>query len=283
MRILKIDQFKCLIFALGLKSSKHTDIRVRLFKILNKVSETTNLDKLVDETRIMDLKSDNIMIEYQTKSIGSVNEKEHKCTKCQLEDNYCSSSKTIRTKSTQNDNKDKFQGKSKFRKHSTVTINNTIRLQIDTASDISIISFETWETIGTPDAYATKDSASDVNTNNINLLAMFECDVTINDVTKRVSCYITDIDQLNIMGIDFIQAFDLWDKPISTWCRQIKFDDEIARLKENYQPVFDNSTLGLIRNAARLEIEAGLQRLENANIISLVDTSKYAAPIVVSN
>lgn len=33
---------------------------------------------------------------------------------------------------------------------------------------------------------------------------------------------------------------------------------------------------------AKIEIEAKLQRLENANIISPVDTSKYATQIVVS-
>ncbi|XP_037816409.1 uncharacterized protein K02A2.6-like [Lucilia sericata] len=159
MTDLKIDQFKCLIFVLGLKSSKDTDIRVRLLKILDEFSETTNLDKLVDETqRIMDLKSDNIMIEHQPKSICFANKKEnnnnshklpktpcwlcgdlhfvkfcpyvkHKCTKCQQighKDNYCSSSKPIKTKSTQNYYKDKFQRKSKFRTNAAFT---TMKLQ----------------------------------------------------------------------------------------------------------------------------------------------------------
>ena len=36
----KIDQFKCLIFVLGLKSGKDADIRVRLLKILDEFSNT---------------------------------------------------------------------------------------------------------------------------------------------------------------------------------------------------------------------------------------------------
>lgn len=79
MTDLRIDQFKCLIFVLGLKSCRDTDIRVRLLKMLDKFSETTNLDKLVDETqRIMVLKSDNTMIEHQPKTVCSVNKMESK-------------------------------------------------------------------------------------------------------------------------------------------------------------------------------------------------------------
>lgn len=75
-----------------------------------------------------------------------------------------------------------------------------------------------------------------------------------------------------------IQSFGLWDKHITTWCRQISFDEDVAKLKETYQPVFDNSSPGLctknkvhiqlLPDAAILEIEAELQRLENARIIS---------------
>ena len=117
-----------------------------------------------------------------------------------------------------------------LRKYATVTINNnTIRLQIDTASDISIISVGTWESIGKTEAYTTKDSAGDDNNNKINLLVMFVCDVTMNNIKH---CYIIDIDQLNIMGIDWIQTFNLWDKPTANWCNPIKFDDVIDKLKE---------------------------------------------------
>ena len=88
-----------------------------------------------------------------------------------------------------------------LRKYTNVTINNTIRLQIDTASDITAISVGTWESIDKPEAYTTKNSANDANTNKINLLTMFQCDVIMNNVTKKVNCYITDIDHLNFRSL----------------------------------------------------------------------------------
>ncbi|XP_058975615.1 uncharacterized protein K02A2.6-like [Musca domestica] len=359
MKELKIDQFKCLIFVLGLKSEKDNDIRLRLLKVLDDENTTMNLDQLVDETqRILDLKSDNILIEHQSKIVCSLNKhakdfkkhktpnspcwycgdlhyvkfcpfQKHKCTTCNQvghKNNFCNIAKTgknFKSSSENNQNEFKkysnsrksFKTKAVFkthninfrdlRKYTTVLINNNpVKLQIDTASDISIVSINTWKAIGKPEAYETFDNASDANANSIKLLAEFQCDVTIDKTSKTLKCYITDIEKLNIMGIDWIQAFNLWQKPITSWCHQINFVDEIAELKTNYQSVFDNSTPGLCKTkvniqllpntkeifvpkrpvpfAARMEIETELLRLENAGIITPVDSSRYAAPIVVS-
>ncbi|XP_059217666.1 uncharacterized protein K02A2.6-like [Stomoxys calcitrans] len=354
MNELQINQFKCLIFVLGLKSSRDNDIRIRLLKMLDEENDSMNLDKLVDATqRILDLKADNTLIEHQPKVICAVKKpkadpnhadrkpktpcwfcgdlhyvkycpyRDHKCTRCHQrghKEDYCKSLNTshnnnkhskyakktknsFRTKAVFTTKQLSFQ---KLRKYVNANFNNKpVKLQVDTASDISIISKSTWEQIGEPEAHTTTDSASDANTNSIKLLAKFNVDVTINNTTKSLQCYITDVDQLNIMGIDWIQAFGLWDKPISTWCRQISFDDEVAVLKSNYPVVFDNSTLGLctktkvkiqllpnareifvskrpVPYAARIEIENELDRLRKANIITPVDSSRYAAPIVVS-
>ena len=61
-----------------------------------------------------------------------------------------------------------------FRKYAEVLINNhSVPLQIDTASDIFIISVSTWEAISKPETYVTDDCANDVNANSIILLAKF--------------------------------------------------------------------------------------------------------------
>ena len=60
----------------------------------------------------------------------------------------------------------------------------------------------TWEAIGKPEAYVTDDCANDINANSIKLLAKFQCNVNIANTTKLLYCYITDIENLNIMGID---------------------------------------------------------------------------------
>ncbi|XP_037811634.1 uncharacterized protein K02A2.6-like [Lucilia sericata] len=280
---MKIDQFKCVIFVLGLKSGKDNNIRIRLLKLLDDSKDSMNLDQLVDETQIiLDLKTDNTMIEHQTKSVCAIGKSmkkpqpttkvpklpcwlcgdlhyvkfcpfnKHKCSnQMGHKGNYCASSKngyTPKTNYTDNNNGNiktktpkKFNtSKSSYRtnavystkrlqfqelrKYIELGINNQpVRLQIDTASDISIISTTTWETIGKPEAFTTNDSANEVNTNKINLLAKFNCFVSHGDATMDLQCYITDIEELNIMGINWIESFKLWDQPISAWCRQIKF------------------------------------------------------------
>lgn len=362
---MQIDQFKCLIFVLGLKSSKDNDIRIRLLKLVDDNKDSINLDKLVDETqKILDIKTDNNLIAHQSNAVCAINKtahkvpktacwlcgnlhfvkfctfKTHKCSVCHQvghRDNYCKSARSgytpksdVNNKNKRDDNNNKNDNKppqqwvkkekfrtnavfstmrvnfQEFRKYAEVHINNrSVQLQIDTASDISIISISTWEAIGQPDAYTTDDCANDVNTNTIKLLAKFQCDVTIANATKALHCYVTDIDNLNIIGIDWIQQFQLWDTPITAWCRQIKFDDIISTLRNKYRNVFENSTLGLctkakvhiqllpdakeiyipkrpVPYAARVDIETELQRLENNGTISPVDTSRWAAPIVVS-
>ncbi|XP_058985848.1 uncharacterized protein K02A2.6-like [Musca domestica] len=285
-----------------LKSAKDNDIRLRLLKVLDDENTTMNLDQLVDETqRILDLKSDNILIEHQSKIVCSLNKhakdfkkhktpnspcwycgdlhyvkfcpfQKHKCTTCNQvghKNNFCNIAKTGKNfKSSSENNQNEFRKYSNsrksfktkavfkthninfrdLRKYTTVLINNNpVKLQIDTASDISIVSINTWKAIGKPEAYETFDNASDANANSIKLLAEFQCDVTIDKTSKTLKCYITDIEKLNIMGIDWIQAFNLWQKPITSWCHQINFVDEIAELKMNYQSVFDNSTPGLCK------------------------------------
>ncbi|XP_073841558.1 uncharacterized protein [Musca autumnalis] len=193
---MQVDQFKCLIYVLGLQSSKDNDIRLRLLKLLDEAKDSTTLDTLVDETqRLMDLKTDNTLIEHQSQSICAVKKfaknnnkhshkipktpcwlcgdmhyskycpfKNHKCSKCQQtghKDNFCKSAKRGKSttdKTAVKSDKTKYNANAVFsskqlqfqqlRKYTTVEINKKqVKLQIDTASDISIISRSTWEYI----------------------------------------------------------------------------------------------------------------------------------------
>ncbi|XP_061400453.1 uncharacterized protein K02A2.6-like, partial [Musca vetustissima] len=354
---LTIDQFKCLIFILGLKSSQDSDIRIRLLRHLNESKEVVNLEKLVDETQsILDLKSDTALIEGSVKqcnNIGKPQQKQklsktacwycgdmhyakhwpyskHKCTKCEQighKDGFCKNkqqqSKTNHDQHSKknnhqnfNKNKGKFNAKTilstkqvqfkELRKYVTVSINSKqVKLQVDTASDMTIISESTWKRIGRPEATPTKDTANVANAKQMKFLAKCSIEVSIGNRSEIVECYISDVESLNVMGIDWIEKFNLWNIPITAWCRQINFNDEISKIKASFKEVFDNSSMGLctktkvnikvlpnvkevfipkrpVPYAARSEIETELQRLENLGIITPVDTSKWAAPIVVS-
>ncbi|XP_037821229.1 uncharacterized protein K02A2.6-like [Lucilia sericata] len=345
-----VDQFKCLIFVLGLKSIRANDIRTRLLRYLNDGKDTVNLDNLVDETqKILDLKTDTTLIEQQPHVIQAISQpsdqhkktprtpcwfcgdlhyvrdcpySKHTCSKCKQtghKDGYCaavSQRKSTNPKGKSFRQQSNYSAKTVFstnainykdlRKYVIVSINeHTVQLQVDTSSDITIISTQTWKSIGQPPTCDTKDTANDANSNSISLLAEFTSAVSIGDSIKTLRCYISDVNGLNVMGIDWIQALNLWDTLITSWCCQINFEDDIAALKTSFSRVFDNKSLGLctktkvhiqllpqakevfipkrpVPYAARAEIEEELQRLQNADIITPVDTSKWAAPIVVS-
>ncbi|XP_062711649.1 uncharacterized protein LOC134289601 [Aedes albopictus] len=62
------EQFKSLIFLCGLKSSKDSDIRMRLITKLNESSDIT-LTKILEDCRsLMNLKNDNVLVEKQSSS-----------------------------------------------------------------------------------------------------------------------------------------------------------------------------------------------------------------------
>ncbi|XP_037959190.1 uncharacterized protein K02A2.6-like [Teleopsis dalmanni] len=192
---LTTDQFKCLIFIMGLKSPSEFELRTKMFNKLENESTKVTLETLSTECqKILNLKVDTMLIESnaqvnrlrvnnhktekQIKNNGKSKEssslpktpcwfcgefhysrhfpiKNHKCDRCKLvghKEGYC------KYRKTQNENQkyhkiDKgrqFNSKSIFttnkvnmikRKYILVKINGTpLNLQLDTASDITIIS-----------------------------------------------------------------------------------------------------------------------------------------------
>ncbi|XP_059221513.1 uncharacterized protein K02A2.6-like [Stomoxys calcitrans] len=253
---LNADQFKCLIFILGLKSSDDGEIRIRLLRHLNDSNEMVKLEKLVDEKQ-------NGFCKASHDSNSTTNKTKHQ------------------NSNSSNNNKTRFSAKSvfavnqvqfkKLRKYVTVSMNaKQVKLQVDTASDITIISISTWKFIEEPEAFTTTDTANDANANKIKLLATFSTEVTIGEISKIVDCYISNTENLDILGIDWIEKFNLKCLTTAHWASNFQNAKEVFIPK---RPV---------PYAARSEIEMELQRLENAGIITPVDTSKWAAPIVVS-
>ncbi|XP_058837902.1 uncharacterized protein K02A2.6-like [Topomyia yanbarensis] len=68
---LKEDQFKCLIFVCGLRSSKDADIRMRLLSKINETQDIT-LEKVVEECKsLINLKRDTVLIGSQSISAAA--------------------------------------------------------------------------------------------------------------------------------------------------------------------------------------------------------------------
>lgn len=190
------------------------------------------------------------------------------------------------------------------RKHIALTINGAaVRLQLDSGSDITIISKMIWSRIGQPTIFPTKHVAKNASKDVLRLMGEIECEMDVCGIKKSGKCYVGAVDVLNVFGIDWIEQFNLWDVPFSSVCNKIRSECAVEHLKSQYADVFTDR-LGLciktkvtlykkpdakpvfrpkrpVSFAALPIIDQELQRLESLNIISPVDFSECAAPIVV--
>ncbi|XP_062538772.1 uncharacterized protein K02A2.6-like [Armigeres subalbatus] len=216
------DQFKALSFVCGLQSPH---IRSRLISKLE-----------ADETAVNELG------EIASKQQG------HK-------EGYCSNKKLIPSESIKSA-KPKKNVKTRSihmvhnvgtkRKFIPVKLNGiAVKLQHDSASDITIISKDMWICIGQPPTQPTEESAVTASGGNLNLLAEFQTEITIRDVTKAGRIFISDSDELNVLGIETMDLFDLWSVPISSLVNTVHHRPEqyVSQLKNHFPEVFQ-TTLG---------------------------------------
>ncbi|XP_062713141.1 uncharacterized protein K02A2.6-like [Aedes albopictus] len=191
------------------------------------------------------------------------------------------------------------------RKYVTITINNvTIPLQLDSASDITVISKATWQHLGRPKLTPSSIEASNASGGQLALIGEFNCEVTLNGMVKRGQCFVTSSPDLNVLGIDWIEAFNLWSVPFDSLCSQVAaapgpcFDEVTAQLQADHQAIFDSSLghckktkvkLFLKPNAKPVFcskrpvpfntvplVDAELTRLQTLGIISPIDFSEWA-------
>ena len=177
------------------------------------------------------------------------------------------------------------------------------KLQLDTASDITIISLETWRRFGEPQIKQVKEKVNSASQHAVKILGTIEGEIKIGSRVLRGNIFVTDL-PLNLLGIDLLDAFQLWDTPINQISSLAldNHDSIIRRIMDKYKDVFRDElgkcTKGLIHlqlkeNAAPVmrpkrnpslstqgKIEAELERLQAAGIITPVDFSSYGAPIV---
>ncbi|XP_062713135.1 uncharacterized protein K02A2.6-like [Aedes albopictus] len=337
---LTVDQFKSLVFICGLKSTKDADVRTRfLSKLEFDQADTINLEGLVTKCqRLSNLKHDTALVEkkptssavhavrhsrkqpsYQQKS--SADERQCKqCGKTGHKEGYCgcfsktstesSGEKKTGAKKTKPFNKKVIQTVQQVRSRRrfvTVIFNQkSAQLQLDCGSDITVISHRTWKMIGAPPSSPTSVEASTASGEPLELIGEFTCPITVGDTTLATVCYITSVADLNVIGLDWMDAFDLWSKPLAAYCKQVNssnfslssdqhfltqypevFQDSLAHctktkisltLKQHAQPVFRPKRP--VPFHAIQKVDEDLDLLESI-IITPVDFSDWAAPIVV--
>ncbi|XP_055584820.1 uncharacterized protein K02A2.6-like [Uranotaenia lowii] len=194
------------------------------------------------------------------------------------------------------------------RKFVHADINGTaVKLQLDSAADISIISEEVYKQLGSPPGKEPSINVVNASGDSMGLIKEFPCTITLHDVAKEGRCFVSNASGLNLFGAEWIELFGPWDVPFNAVCRQIstKCYPQAAQLVDGLQKKFVNvfsDQLGLcskkkvsltvkpgakpvfrqkrpVPYASTAKIEEELERLQNLGIITPVSYAVWAAPI----
>ncbi|XP_053681613.1 uncharacterized protein K02A2.6-like [Sabethes cyaneus] len=249
--------------------------------------------------------------------------RDHKCHQCGKQghkEGYCKCFSSLKHSEKPTSNRDYKQKKrasstktltvqkiSQGRKFVHLQINNVpLRLQLDTGSDITIISHRSWVKLGRPKTAAAVCSAKTASGDPLQLTAELQCDISLNSISKKGKCFVASPNvQLDILGIDWMDLFGLWNQPIASYCNRVnRLQSRIVSTLQSRFPAVFTAKLGLCNKtpvqlvlkgtpkpvfrpkrpvAYSMEsvVEQELDRLQSLGILKKVDFSDWAAPIVV--
>jgi len=238
----------------------------------------------------------------------------HLCKNCNTvghKDGYCNSSKKMKNNSSSNKATTTHTktilsvnqiNEALLRKYVNVRINSTnVKLQLDTGSDITIITKEMWKQLGQPKGQPSVRIAKDASGKPLHILNEIDCTVSLNGKTQQLRCYITPNTDLNILGLDWLHAFDLWHNSINSFCNNVTntltqvSESQLLTLKQKFPDVFSPELGCCTKTKISLHLKTGarpvfcpkrpvayailplvdaeFKRLEQAGIISPVNYS----------
>lgn len=214
LKDLSVDMFKCYIFVQGLTAPKDKDLRSRILSIMEQDPEM-NLQKVTEECqKLINVKRDTTRIEGKvTSQVQVVKQKtfpkdkgksfecwscagphlrkncpykDQRCTKCGLVGHRASHCRTKQDKRRKwkpkvnvvlSKEEIKQGGKRKF-VHTQIN-GHSVKLLLDTGSDISIIDEVTWKRIGGPKLRKTQKIAKGVSGERLKFRGEFNCSVSL--------------------------------------------------------------------------------------------------------
>ncbi|XP_054746058.1 uncharacterized protein K02A2.6-like [Anastrepha obliqua] len=261
------------------------------------------------------------------------NQKCNKCNKYGHKEGYCNSYSASKSKSTKPQRHKQQQTSNKGhnsclqvnsithvnrRKYTTVSIKPIetatssfpscdVRMQVDTASDVSLIGKSTWIQMGQPGIRLENKYVTSAPKDKIILLPEFSCEARLNGEVQYCHLFVTNIDSLNILGVDWCDIFHIWEKPLNLICNNIiSVQDQqstiLKHIQQDYADIFKPNleSCSTVTSALHLKpdakpifrakrpvaysmlpyIEEELNRLHQLGVITPVEFSEWAAPIV---
>nr|VZI22469.1 unnamed protein product [Spirometra erinaceieuropaei] len=112
-----------------------------------------------------------------------------------------------------------------------------VRLQLDNASDITIISERLWQSLGSPAMQQTYQSTTDACGGLIKLVGQLKCRVSFRGTTITAICYVTKSD-LNLLGLDWIEQLGLADMPRRAVSSRVQIAAVLAGQAKDILPQF---------------------------------------------
>lgn len=234
--------------------------------------------------------------------------KTHKCKTCDKtghRDGYCKSAARVK-KGSPAVKGIQINHVMVNRKYVHVKLNNVdIELQLDSGSDVTIISKSNWIKIGSPNLAGIQAVIKDAQLNHMRFLGEFTSKVSFQGKQINGRCFVSEND-CNLFGIEWITGFDLWSQPPINFCNSVvefNRDDAVSKIKAEFADIFSKSLGFCTKATAKLQLKPAavptfkpkrpvpfhfmaavdeeLTRLESLGVISPVDSSDYAAPVVV--
>ncbi|CAH8856144.1 unnamed protein product [Trichobilharzia szidati] len=163
--------------------------------------------------------------------------KKHKCRNCHRfghKEGYCTPQKNSSVKNRSRHFKPKQSpriqtifttSKVNFaskRKYITLRINGkSIRLQLDTASDITLISRTTWRKLGCPQILPTEHVAKNASGDILELVGEINCQVQFGENQFNGVCYVTNYHDLNLLGLDWLDKLHIFNLPLNSVCSNV--------------------------------------------------------------
>lgn len=335
------DEFKALMFTIGLKSDADADTRTRMLALLEDETRSTslNIEKLISEAnRVATLKVDNALVKgegavhavrkppsskprtscwgcgefHYYKTCPFNNKQCPECKRFGHKAGHCQAPKAANREESKRDQQYRSNhvvalasSSTNFRparKYVQVVINNQpFTLQLDNGSDFTIISEINFLKLGSFPSRAPTQQALDASNNSINFIKEFDAELTLADQTKTGTIKVTKNKHLNVLGSDFMDSFGLFDRPINDVCLSVQIDFK-RKIQDDFPDLFSDTPGRVTRFQPRLNlregaepifrakrpvpfakmslVEAELKRLSDLGIITQVDFSDYAAPIV---
>ncbi|CAH8676807.1 unnamed protein product [Schistosoma haematobium] len=227
--------------------------------------------------------------------------KNHKCRKCHRighKEGHCSLNKRkTKHRSENSKQRSNSQIKTTFatfkvgfknrRKFVNLLVNGKlIRLQLDTASDVTLISKNTWHKLGCPSIRPTEHVARNASGDIVKLTGEVLCNVQLMGSKFTDVCYLTNRHDLDLLGLDWIAHVDTLNKLLDEVCSQnVSYDSiQIPNDISKSNASDESSSLDINElNASDETCSYDLSESNNSNVMCSHHVKSNTADLVPSH